>query len=157
MADINIGVLLPQIETSNSTNKQSVEFAASGEGTLAAITTSNTDVYVAKAMANKNNSMFIVVNVATAGSLTIKAGNAYPNSTLGDYTKSLSTGLSVIQLEDISRFETRDEKIKIVGDGTLVANLIVIGKRVGVDTVANQNARDVAAGRTLHYKASYTG
>lgn len=170
MADLTLNVLLPNVlndattsngvKTINPYNKQSVEVgnANTTDETLAAITTLNTKVTINDAMANKNNSMYIVANVATPGKLTIKAGDAYPNRCLGDYkTLSLGTGINVIQLEDISRFENRDDTIIVEGDGEIVANLFVIGKRVGVDTVANQNDRDLAAGRTLHYDPSYTG
>lgn len=170
MADLTLNVLLPNVlndattnngvKTINQYNKQSVEVgeAKVADGTLAAITTSNTKVTINDAMANKNNSMYIVANVSTKGTLKIKAGDAYPNKCLGDYqTLELNIGINVIQLEDISRFENRDDTIIVEGDGTIVANLFVIGKRVGVDSVVNQNDRDLAAGRTLHYNPSYTG
>lgn len=162
MADIN--VLLPNtlndvvtvddVTQINATNKQSIELGTAKVANETLLTNA-TEITINEAMANKNNSMYIVANVTTAGNLTIKAGDAYPNRCLGDYTVSLPVGYNVIQLEDISRFETREDKIEATA--TFKGDIFVIGKRVGVDTVANQNSRDALAGRTLHYNPNYTG
>lgn len=135
--------------------KQSYEIATEAAASAVAI---STDMVIKDAMKNKNNSMTIFLDVpTTGGTLLIKAGDNYPNACLGDATLSITAGYTVIQLEDISRFENRDGSIKLVGDGTLAGNILVSGKRVGVDTVAGQNARDYNEGRTLHYDPSYTG
>lgn len=135
-------------------NKQSYEIVTEASASAVAI---STDLSIANAMSCKNNSMTIFLDVSTGGTITIKAGNQYPNAVLGDAPITLVAGYTVIQLEDISRFENRDGSIKLVGDGTIAGNILVSGKRVGVDTVANQNSRDYAAGRTLHYDSNYTG
>ena len=142
-------------------NKLSYEVASVAASSEVAI---STDMVVIDAMKCKNNSMTIFLNVTTGGTITLKAGNLYPNSVLGDSPITLAAGFAAIQLEDISRYEckydgTLDTKtgIKLVGDGTIAGKIWVVGKRVGVDTVANQNTRDYNAGRTLHYDATYTG
>ena len=83
---------------------------------VANIAITKTDVTVATgitikdAFSNKNNSLFIVIdNTANASSLlTVKAGDAYPNSMLGDIVIELAKGVSAIQLEDLSRFQKSD-------------------------------------------------
>lgn len=165
MATGTIKVLLPALEASNATNKQSAEIgvAATGSGstvgTLISVNATATDITVQDAMANKNNSMYIIAKVSTVGAtgtITVAAGNQYPNSVLGDYSYLCSSGYNVILLEDISRFENRDGSIVIKTGASLVADILVVGKRVGVDNVASQNSRDTAAGRTLH-KTTYAG
>ena len=164
--EVTIDVLTPALEQVNPSNKLSAEVgvAAAGvgtaTGTLVSISSANadgTEITVKDAMANKNNSMYIIAKVTTAGTITVKAGNAYPNRCLGDYTYTCSTGYNAILLEDISRFENDDDTIVLVGGATIVGDIFVIGKRVGIDSVANQNARDAFANRTLHYDPSYAG
>lgn len=166
MATATINVLIPALEQVNPSNKLSAEVgvAAAGNGTTlgtkVSVNATATDITINDAMANKNNSMYIIANITTVGdygTITIKAGNAYPNRCLGDYKYTCSTGYNAILLEDISRFENDDNTIVISTGSTLVGDIFVVGKRVGVDSVANQNARDAFAGRTLHYDPSYTG
>ena len=46
-------------------------------------------ITIKEAFANKNNSLFVVIDTTTSSSslLTVKAGDAYPNSMLGDIAK----------------------------------------------------------------------
>ena len=57
--------------------------------------------------------------------ITIKAGDAYPNSMLGDIVIELPAGTSAIQLQDLSRFEKADGSIDLDFaegfDGTIYA------------------------------------
>ena len=70
--------------------------------TKTAVTVAN-GITIKDAFSNKNNSLFIVIdNTANASSqLTVKAGDAYPNSMLGDIVIELAKGVSAIQLEDL--------------------------------------------------------
>lgn len=43
--------------------------------------------------------------------LIFQAGNAYPNSKLGDFTYPLKKGLNLVEICDISRFETDEQTI----------------------------------------------
>ena len=173
MATATINVLTPGLdlvtvdsqEQINASNKQSAEVgvAAAGvgttPGTLVSVNATATDITVNDAMANKNNSMYIIAKITTVGAtgtLTFKAGNAYPNRCLGDYTYTCKAGYNAILLEDISRFENDDDTIVISTGASLVGDILVVGKRVGIDSVANQNKRDDMAGRTLH-KTDYAG
>lgn len=93
-------------------------------------------ITIAEAFSNKNNSLFIVIeNSATSSLLTVKAGDAYPNSMLGDIVIELPAGTSAIQLQDLSRFEKADGSIDLdfaTGfDGTIYA----VAKWAGVRPV----------------------
>lgn len=93
-------------------------------------------ITIAEAFSNKNNSLFIVIeNSSTSSLLTVKAGDAYPNSMLGDIVIELPAGTSAIQLQDLSRFEKADGSIDLdfaTGfDGTIYA----VAKWAGVRPV----------------------
>lgn len=94
-------------------------------------------ITISEAFSNKNNSLFIVIDNAddAKSSMTVKAGDAYPNSMLGDITIELPIGISAIQLQDLSRFEKSDGSIdldfKTDFDGTIYA----VAKWAGVRTV----------------------
>lgn len=72
-------------------------------------------VTIADAFSNKNNSLFIVIENegSTSSLLTVKAGDAYPNSMLGDIIIELPTGTSALQLQDLSRFEKADGSLDL--------------------------------------------
>lgn len=97
---------------------------------------SDNGITIAEAFSNKNNSLFIVIeNTATSSLLTVKAGEAYPNSMLGDIVIELPAGTSAIQLQDLSRFEKADGSIDLDFaegfDGTIYA----VAKWAGVRPV----------------------
>ena len=58
-------------------------------------------ITVADAFSNKNNSLFVVIDTTSSekSSLTVKAGDAYPNSMLGDIVIELPVGVSAIQIQ----------------------------------------------------------
>lgn len=94
-------------------------------------------VTVADAFSNKNNSLFLVIeNEAEAkSSMTVKAGDAYPNSMLGDISIELPVGTSAIQLQDLSRFEKADGSIDLDFPTAFDGNLYAVAKWAGVRTV----------------------
>ena len=52
-----------------------------------------------EAFSNKNNSLFVVIeNTASESLLTVKAGDAYPNSMLGDIVISLEKALQQAEM-----------------------------------------------------------
>lgn len=78
-------------------------------------TSDNTgDVKLLKAFENRDNSLFLVFKVTANSTVTIKAGDKYPNSKLGDLTFPV-TGTTCVQIHDLSRFEN--------SDGSLIMNL----------------------------------
>lgn len=124
MADIN--VILPKKDAT-----QSVEVATVEATTIAA------EMTIVNAMKNKDNSMAIVVNATGAGVITIKAGDNYPNAILGDLAIAVNTGVNVIRLLDISRFENRDGSIKLTNTGA-TGTIFVTAKRAGIAPVNEQ-------------------
>ena len=104
--------------------------------TKKAVTQAN-GIKVADAFSNKNNSLFIVIeNTGNAkSSMTVKAGDAYPNSMLGDITIELATGVSAIQIQDLARFQRSDESIDIDFATGFTGNIYAIAKWAGVRPV----------------------
>ena len=94
-------------------------------------------VTIADAFSNKNNSLFIVIknNGSTSSLLTVKAGDAYPNSMLGDIVIELPVGISAIQLQDLSRFEKTDGSIDLDFAEEFSGTIFAVAKWAGVRTV----------------------
>ena len=104
--------------------------------TKKAVTPAN-GITIKDAFSNKNNSLFIVIdNTANASSLlTVKAGDAYPNSMLGDIVIEIPKGISAIQLEDLSRFQKSDESIDLDFGTGFTGSIYAIAKWAGVRPV----------------------
>ena len=93
-------------------------------------------VTIAEAFSNKNNSLFIVIeNTASESLLTVKAGDAYPNSMLGDIVIEIPSGTSAIQLQDLSRFEKADGSIDLDFADGFSGSIFAIAKWAGVRVV----------------------
>ncbi len=94
-------------------------------------------ITIRNAFSNKNNSLFIVIdNTANASSLlTVKAGDAYPNSMLGDIVIELAKGVSAIQLQDLSRFQKSDESIDLDFASGFAGTIYAVAKWAGVRPV----------------------
>ena len=121
MADIT--VVLPVLDASESYE-------------IAEVTPTNiaSEMVIKKALDNKNNSLVIVVTATGAGTITLKAGDAYPNSILGDEPLTIGVGTTVIRLEDISRFEKRDGSVVLTNTGT-TGTIFATAKRAGLKPV----------------------
>ena len=90
-------------------------------------------ITVEEAFSNKNNSLFIVIeNSASESLLTVKAGDAYPNSMLGDIVIELPAGTSAIQLQDLSRFEKADGSIDLDFADGFNGSIYAVAKWAGV-------------------------
>ena len=93
-------------------------------------------VTITEAFSNKNNSLFIVIdNSASESLLTVKAGDAYPNSMLGDIVIEIPSGTSAIQLQDLSRFEKADGSIDLDFADGFTGTIFAIAKWAGVRVV----------------------
>ena len=93
-------------------------------------------VTIVDAFSNKNNSLFIIIkNSSTESLLTVKAGDAYPNSMLGDIVIELPAGVSAIQLQDLSRFEKADGSIDLDFATGFVGTIYAVAKWAGVREV----------------------
>lgn len=93
-------------------------------------------VTIEEAFSNKNNSLFVVIdNTSSDSLLTVKAGDAYPNSMLGDIVIELPQGISAIQVQDLSRFEKADGSIDLDFAEGFVGTIFAIAKWAGVRAV----------------------
>lgn len=128
MAEKTIKVNLPVQDDS-----QSVEFVQVTKTAAAA----NDVITIEKALDNKNNSLQIFVETSAGSTVTLLAGNNYPNKILGDKTVE-ATGLTVILLEDISRFENRDGSIVFKCGEGFTGNVWATAKRVGMKPVEEE-------------------
>ena len=72
-------------------------------------------IKIEDAFSNSNNSLFIVIENKNENNelLTVEAGDAYPNSMLGDIGIELPSGTSAIRLQDLSRFEKTDGSLDL--------------------------------------------
>ncbi len=94
-------------------------------------------ITIAEAFSNKNNSLFIVIENegGTSSLLTVKSGDAYPNSMLGDIVIQLPVGVSAIQLQDLSRFEKSDGSIDLDFETDFDGSVYAVAKWAGVRPV----------------------
>ena len=93
-------------------------------------------ITIAEAFSNKNNSLFIIIeNSGTSSLLTVKSGDSYPNSMLGDIVIELPAGISAIQLQDLSRFEKSDGSIDLDFASGFTGKIFAIAKWAGVRKV----------------------
>jgi len=105
--------------------------------TKKAVTVAN-GINVADAFSNKNNSLFIMVENSGGASsvMTVKAGDTYPNSMLGNINIEIPTGVSAIQVQDLSRFEKSDGSIDLDFATGFSGYIYAIAKWAGVQPVA---------------------
>jgi len=97
---------------------------------------SENGITIAEAFSNKNNSLFIIIENTTSDSLlTVKSGDAYPNSMLGDIVIEIPSGTSAIQLQDLSRFEKSDGSIDLDFAEGFNGSIFAVAKWAGVRTV----------------------
>lgn len=96
-------------------------------------------INIAGAFSNKNNSLFIMVdnNGASKSAMTVKAGNAYPNSMLGDITIEIPVGTSAIQIQDLSRFEKSGGSIDLDFATGFNGKVYAVAKWAGVKPVVS--------------------
>ncbi|MBR6127986.1 hypothetical protein IKQ21_09910 [bacterium] len=94
-------------------------------------------ITIRDAFSNKNNSLFIVINTTKSGGslLTVKSGNAYPNSMLGDLVIELPQGISAIQIQDLARFQTADDSIDLDFGTGFTGTIYAVAKWAGVRPV----------------------
>ena len=126
----SINVQYPALDTTES--------VASASITKQSVTVAN-GITVANAFSNKNNSLFIIVDntLNASSSMTIKAGNKYPNAMIGNATITLAKGISAIQIQDLSRFEKSDGSIDIDFATGFTGTIYAIAKWAGVRPVVS--------------------
>ena len=91
-------------------------------------------IKIAEAFSNKNNSLFIVIEneAKHEGYLTVNAGEAYPNSMLGDIIIEIPIGTSAIQLQDLARFEKADGSLDLDFSEGFVGSIYAVAKWAGL-------------------------
>ena len=94
-------------------------------------------ITIRDAFSNKNNSLFVVINTTKSGGslLTVKAGDAYPNSMLGDLVIELPEGISAIQIQDLARFQKADDSIDLDFGTGFTGTIYAVAKWAGVRPV----------------------
>ena len=104
--------------------------------TKQAVTVAN-GITIKDAFSNRNDSLFIVIDTTVNGGslLTVKAGDAYPNSMLGDLVIELPKGISAIQIQDLARFQKSDDSIDLDFGTGFTGSIFAIAKWAGVKPV----------------------
>lgn len=122
MSRDTINVQYPVLE-----NSQSVATTAITKTTV----TAANGIVIKNAFANKNNTLVICIEntASSAANVTFLAGDAYPNSMLGDLKVSIPTKtLNAFQVQDMARFENKDGSVNIDFASTFTGNIFVIAK-----------------------------
>ena len=127
MARDIIEVLKPVLD-----NSESVASVAITEQTV----TQANGITIKDAFENKNNTLFIMVkNTGSDSTVIAKAGNAYPNSMLGDLTLAVGSGTTAIQIQDPSRFENADGTLNLDFGAGFTGTVYAVAKRAGLKPV----------------------
>lgn len=141
MARDAINVAIPTQDASQSVESVKI--------TKQAVTQAN-GIKINNAFENKNNSLQITIeNTYTSAdsTLTVKAGDNYPNKVLGDLSVPLTKAtagtsgnpnvptLTVVLIEDISRFENRDGSVCLDFSASFTGNIWAVAKRAGLKPV----------------------
>lgn len=130
MARDKITVKLPLREAT-----ESIEIATF---TKQSVTVAN-GIEIENAFADKNNSLFIIIEPTTTAAVTFKAGDKYPNSMLGDLVVTPTDDQpNAIQILDEARFERTDGSLYIDFGTGFVGTIYAVAKRAGILPKANQ-------------------
>ena len=130
MARDKITVKLPLREAT-----ESIEIATF---TKQAVTVAN-GIEIENAFADKNNSLFIIIEPTTTAAVTFKAGDKYPNSMLGDLVVTPTDDQpNAIQILDEARFERTDGSLYIDFGTGFVGTIYAVAKRAGILPKVNQ-------------------
>ena len=125
MARDEIIVQLPKEEVTHS-----LEIATFDKQTV----TAANGITIKDAFENKNNSLFIIVEPTAGATVIAKAGDNFPNAMLGDLTVNVEPNkVNAILLEDISRFENRDNTVNIDFGSEFTGTIYAVAKRAGLD------------------------
>ena len=130
MARDKITVKLPLREAT-----ESIEIATF---TKQSVTVAN-GIEIENAFADKNNSLFIIIEPTTTAAVTFKAGDKYPNAMLGDLVVTPTDDQpNAIQILDEARFERTDGSLYIDFGTGFVGTIYAVAKRAGILPKANQ-------------------
>lgn len=119
--------------------KPEADASASVEVATAEATTVNAGngICVKKAFDCKNNSLHITVNnTGSTSTITLVAGDKYPNTCLGNLEVAVASGTTVVMVDDMSRFETKDGDLNIDFGSGFTGTIYAVAKRAGLKPVA---------------------
>lgn len=81
----------------------------------------------------KDNSAYLLLVITTAGSVILKAGDAFPsNNVLGDLEIELAAGTYVISAERAARFENKDGSLNVDFKTGTAGTIAAFGKKAGL-------------------------
>ena len=126
MARDEIIIQKPVIENSDSAGVEVI--------TPQAVTVAN-GISLNGAMECMNNTLFIIINntASSDATVTLKKGEKFPNSMLGDLTLTAAKSkTTVIQIQDPARFINADCAIDIDFGSNFAGTIYAIGKKVGL-------------------------
>ena len=91
-------------------------------------------ITIKNAFGSTHNALFIHINNygASTGLLTVKAGDAYPNSMLGDIVIEIPRGYSAIAVKDVSRFAKSDDSLDLDFNDDFMGHIYAVGNWTGV-------------------------
>lgn len=94
-------------------------------------------ITIKDAFSNKNDTLFIVINTSTEGgsSVTVKAGDAYPNAMLGPIVIEVPEGVAAIQIQDLARFQNADGSLNLDFAADFEGTVYAVAKWAGVRPV----------------------
>lgn len=126
MARDEITIQKPVIENTDSVGIEVV--------TPQAVTVAN-GITLKGAMECLNNTLFITINntASSDSTVTIKKGEKFPNSMLGDLTLTAAkSAITVLQIQDPARFVNANCAIDIDFGTEFAGTIYAIGKKVGL-------------------------
>lgn len=126
MARDEISIQLPVIENTDSAGIKVI--------TPQTITAAN-GITLKNAMACMNNTLFIIINntASTDATVTLKRGEKFPNSMLGDLILTVQkSAITAIQIQDPARFVNSDCAIDIDFSSGFTGTIYAVGKKAGV-------------------------
>lgn len=126
MSRDNINVHYPEIEQTQSIADKKISKKA---------VVQTNGIAIQKAFDNKNNSLMICVEntSSSASQVTFKAGDNYPNATLGDLVLDIdATSTVCYQVQDPSRFENKDGSVCLDFKTGFTGNIYAVAKSVAI-------------------------
>ena len=126
MARDEITIQLPVIENSDSAGILAI--------TPQTVTVAN-GITLNGAMECMNNTLFIIINntASSDATVTLKKGEKYPNSMLGDLTLTVAkAATTTIQIQNPARFVNSKGAIDIDFSSNFSGTIYAIGKKVGL-------------------------
>lgn len=85
-----------------------------------------------KAAECMRNTLQLHINAGATGTITLKAGDNYPNAIRGDKTEALASGVNVLLIQDPSQFTNKDGSINFDLSTGLTGTVYASAKPTGI-------------------------